>query len=88
MKLRQGINLLEEREGMGNPAAKGDRVVYNVKMFLNQGDEVPLNERQAEHLPSEMIRIIESRSRRFFWNGRYHYVYSKITERSCSLRAK
>ena len=56
MRLRKGIALLEEREGVGRPAAKGDRVVYNLKMFLNQGDEVPLNQRQAEYLPDSMIR--------------------------------
>ena len=52
MKLKRGIKLLEEGEGTGEPTRKGDRVVYNLKMFLNQGDEIPLNERQAEHLPA------------------------------------
>jgi FKBP-type peptidyl-prolyl cis-trans isomerase len=28
-------------------------------MFLNRGEEVPLNERQADYLPAEMIRIVE-----------------------------
>jgi FKBP-type peptidyl-prolyl cis-trans isomerase (trigger factor) len=58
MKLKRGIKLLEEGEGTGEPTRKGDRVVYNLKMFLNQGDEIPLNERQAEHLPAEMMRIV------------------------------
>jgi FKBP-type peptidyl-prolyl cis-trans isomerase (trigger factor) len=58
MKLKRGIKLLEESEGTGEPTRKGDRVVYNLKMFLNQGDEIPLNERQAEHLPAEMMRIV------------------------------
>jgi FKBP-type peptidyl-prolyl cis-trans isomerase (trigger factor) len=58
MRLKRGIKLLEEGEGTGEPTRKGDRVVYNLKMFLNQGDEIPLNERQAEHLPAEMVRII------------------------------
>jgi FKBP-type peptidyl-prolyl cis-trans isomerase (trigger factor) len=58
MKLKRGIKLLEEGEGTGEPTRKGDRVVYNLKMFLNQGDEIPLNERQAEHLPTEMVRIM------------------------------
>jgi FKBP-type peptidyl-prolyl cis-trans isomerase 2 len=49
---------MEEREGPGKLASKGDRVVYNLKMFLNQGEEVPLNERQAEHLPANMIRTV------------------------------
>ena len=59
MNLKRGIKLLEEHEGIGEPVKKGDRVVYNLRMFLNQGEEVPLNERQAEHLPAEMIRTIE-----------------------------
>ena len=54
-----GIRLLEEREGEGRPAQKGDRVVYNTRLFLNQGDEVPLNAKQAPHLPQEMIRVEE-----------------------------
>jgi FKBP-type peptidyl-prolyl cis-trans isomerase (trigger factor) len=58
MKLKRGIKLLEEGEGTGEPTRKGDRVVYNLKMFLNQGDEIPLNERQAEHLPAEMVRVM------------------------------
>jgi hypothetical protein len=58
MKLNRGIKLLEEGEGTGEPTRKGDRVVYNLKMFLNQGDEVSLNERQAEHLPANMIRTV------------------------------
>jgi FKBP-type peptidyl-prolyl cis-trans isomerase len=56
MRLQSGIKLLDERQGGGAAAKKGDRVVYNVKIFLNQGDEVPLNERQAEHLPPTMLR--------------------------------
>jgi FKBP-type peptidyl-prolyl cis-trans isomerase len=52
-----GIRLLEEREGEGPPAKKGDRVVYNTRLFLNKGDEVPLNAKQAPHLPQEMIRV-------------------------------
>jgi len=56
--LKRGIKLLAEREGTGEAVKKGDRVVYNLKMFLNQGDEVPLNERQAKHLPEEMLRTV------------------------------
>jgi FKBP-type peptidyl-prolyl cis-trans isomerase len=56
MKRVSGLKLLEEREGDGRAAQKGDRIVYNLKMFLNQGEEVPLNERQAERLPPGMIR--------------------------------
>ena len=56
MRLRSGIKLLDEREGVGQRAKKGDRIIYNLKMFLNKGDEVPLNLRQAEYLPEKMIR--------------------------------
>ena len=56
MRLKSGIKLLDEREGSGEPAKKGDKVIYNLKMFLNKGDEVPLNERQAEYLPEKMLR--------------------------------
>jgi len=56
MKRISGLNLLEEREGAERPAQKGDRVVYNTRIFLNKGGEAPLNEKQAEHLPNEMIQ--------------------------------
>ena len=59
MNLKRGIKLLEEHEGVGEPVKKGDRIVYNLRMFLNQGEEVPLNKRQAEYLPAEMIRIVD-----------------------------
>jgi len=56
MRLRSGIKLLDEREGTGEPAKKGDRIVYNFRIFLNKGDEVLLYERQADYLPEKMIR--------------------------------
>jgi hypothetical protein len=56
MKRLSGLKLLEEREGKGTPAEKGDRVVYNMRMFLSQSEEMSLNAKQAEHLPREMIR--------------------------------
>jgi len=59
MRLRSGIKLLDERAGMGLPAKKGDSVIYNLKIFLNKGDEVPLNQRQAEYLPAQMIRTVD-----------------------------
>lgn len=57
MKRISGLKLLNEREGDGRAAEKGDRVTFNMRLFLNRGDEVPLNEKQAEHLPKEMIRV-------------------------------
>ncbi len=57
MGIKRGIKLLEEVEGNGKTAQKGDRVVYNLRIFLNQGDEVPLNEIQSKNLPQHMIRV-------------------------------
>jgi FKBP-type peptidyl-prolyl cis-trans isomerase len=56
MKAKSGIKLLDDREGSGEPAKKGDKVIYNVRIHLNKGDEVPLNERQAEFLPASTLR--------------------------------
>ena len=57
MKRISGLKLVDEREGAGAPTKKGDRVVYNTRIFLNQGDEVPLNAIQAKQLPKEMVRV-------------------------------
>lgn len=35
-------------------------MVYNTRIFLNQGDEVLLNNIQAKQVPKEMIRIVDS----------------------------
>jgi FKBP-type peptidyl-prolyl cis-trans isomerase (trigger factor) len=59
MKRISGLTLLDEREGAGAPAQKGDRIVYNTRIFLNQGDEVPLNDVQAKRLPKHMVRVDE-----------------------------
>ena len=59
MKRISGLKLLDEREGDGPSAQKGDRVVYNSRLFLNKGDEVPLNTKQVEYLPKEMFRVEE-----------------------------
>jgi FKBP-type peptidyl-prolyl cis-trans isomerase (trigger factor) len=59
MKRLSGLKMLEEREGVGTPANKGDRVLFNMRLFLNKGTEVPLNETQATHLPKEMIRAVD-----------------------------
>lgn len=62
MKRLSGLTVLEEREGTGRPVQKGDRVVYNARIYLYKGEEVPLNERQAEHLPPTMIRVVDGAS--------------------------
>jgi FKBP-type peptidyl-prolyl cis-trans isomerase len=59
MKRISGLKLLDEREGAGTPAKKGDRVMFNMRLFLSKGDEVPLNETQAKHLPKDMIRVVD-----------------------------
>jgi FKBP-type peptidyl-prolyl cis-trans isomerase len=61
MKAKSGIKLLDDREGSGEPAKKGDKVIYNVRIHLNKGDEVPLNDRQAEFLPAGMLRTENGR---------------------------
>ena len=57
MKRTSGLKLLDKREGAETLAKKGDCVVYNTRIFLNQGDEVPLNDIHAKQLPKEMVRI-------------------------------
>jgi FKBP-type peptidyl-prolyl cis-trans isomerase len=59
MRLKSGITLLRECEGEGDAAKRGDSVIYNIKIFLNKGDEVPFNQRQAQYLPQEMIRTVD-----------------------------
>lgn len=57
VKFLSGLKLLEQRDGEGKSAEEGDRVIYNMRLFLNKGDEVPLNARQAAYLPKTMLRI-------------------------------
>jgi len=58
VKPLSGLKLLDEREGEGMPANKGDRVMFHMKLFLNKGDEVPLNETQGKHLPKDMVQVV------------------------------
>jgi len=57
MKRMSGLKLLDQRAGTGTPAKKGDRVVYNTRIFLNQGEEVSLNDMKAKQLPKDMVRV-------------------------------
>jgi FKBP-type peptidyl-prolyl cis-trans isomerase len=59
MKRLSGLKLLEEQEGTGAPAKKGDRVVYNSRIFLNKGGEVQIQAKQNEQLPKDMIRVVD-----------------------------
>ena len=59
MGLRSGIKLLDERQGTGEPAKKGDAVIYNWRLYRNRGDEILLNQQQAEYLPAHLIRVVD-----------------------------
>ncbi len=59
MKRLSGFTLLEERKGEGTPASKGDRILFNMRLFLNKGDEVLLNETHAKYVPAERIRVVD-----------------------------
>jgi len=59
MRIKSGIKLLAEIEGAGEPARKGDSVVYNWRLYRNQGEEITVNEQQAKNLPVEMIRVVD-----------------------------
>ncbi len=61
MRRSSGLEMIAEHAGAGDAAARGDRVVYNVRIFLNRGDEVPLNDTQAQTLPAHMLRHDEGR---------------------------
>ena len=54
---RKGVELIDETEGSGEPATKGDEVIFNIRIFLNKGDEVPINAKQLKQgLPADIIR--------------------------------
>ena len=57
-RIASGITLLEDKPGQGPPAAREDRVLFNMKIWLNRGDEVPLNAVQAQHVRARMLRNV------------------------------
>ena len=57
MKSLSGLKLLAEQEGAGMSAKKGDRIVYNARIFLSQGDEVPLNDVQSKQSVIGLVRV-------------------------------
>jgi len=57
-EIARGITLLTETDGLGLPAARGDRIIFNMKIWLNRGDEVPLNAIQAQHVPEQRVRSV------------------------------
>ena len=60
MNITSGIKLLEESVGQGKTAEKGDQVIYNMKLYLNKGEEVPLNEIQAENMPEHLSHMVRA----------------------------
>ena len=52
--IRRGLKLLDEREGTGPLAQKGSSVVYNLRVYLNKGDEVAINDVTGH--PPEVVR--------------------------------
>ena len=49
MNIESGIKLLEEIEGTGELASRGDSVIYNLRGFLSRGDEVHINNLSPDH---------------------------------------
>ncbi|MGI9534273.1 MAG: FKBP-type peptidyl-prolyl cis-trans isomerase [Thermodesulfobacteriota bacterium] len=60
MNIKSGIKLLEESEGHGETAEKGDQVVYNIKLFLNMGEEVLLNQIQVKNMPEHLSHMVRT----------------------------
>ena len=63
MNIKQGIKLLDEVEGYGQIAERGDSLIYNLRAFLSRGDEILINalseddhENIIKHHP-EILRI-------------------------------
>ena len=57
MKLASGLEILEDVEGSGPATVSGDTVVYNIRIFLNRGDEVQINDVSPDRgIPDERIR--------------------------------
>jgi len=60
MKETSGLTLLEESEGLGPSASKGDLLVYNFRLFLNKGEEIPVNDISDESKwPSSLMAEID-----------------------------
>jgi hypothetical protein len=47
MNIKSGIKLLDECEGTGLVAERGDWITYNIRAFLSRGDEIPMNTMSA-----------------------------------------
>ncbi|MEM7008756.1 MAG: FKBP-type peptidyl-prolyl cis-trans isomerase [Thermodesulfobacteriota bacterium] len=59
MKIAKGIKLLSETQGEGEIAKPADRVSYNCRISLNNGDEVRFLENQSDNLKTrELIAAV------------------------------
>ena len=60
MKLPSGLKIIEDQEGSGAEAQAGDTIVYNARIFLNKGDEVPINDAPPERgIPEDRLRRVD-----------------------------
>lgn len=64
MKLPAGLEILENLEGAGPIAESGHTVIYNIRIFLNHGDEVPMNptSQDIQETTGAEIRRVENRT--------------------------
>lgn len=61
-RIKSGIDLLEDVEGEGRPAERGDNVMFHLRLYLNKGDEVPINESViARGLTPDYYSVIDGR---------------------------
>jgi FKBP-type peptidyl-prolyl cis-trans isomerase (trigger factor) len=62
-RIDKGVELLDEIEGMGTPAAKGSRVKYCARIYLRKGDEVTFDSEMIsnyrEHLDTTILEGVE-----------------------------
>ncbi|MFO0774658.1 MAG: FKBP-type peptidyl-prolyl cis-trans isomerase [Nitrospiraceae bacterium] len=54
-----GVKVLEERGGEGATAQRGDRVVFNSRIVLNRGEEVPPTIHQPDLVPRGQLRSVD-----------------------------
>ncbi|MDH3642841.1 MAG: FKBP-type peptidyl-prolyl cis-trans isomerase [Gammaproteobacteria bacterium] len=58
--IAKGIELLDERAGLGAAALKGDAVIYNARLFLRKGDEVTTDPLSIETYGlTDRVRVVD-----------------------------
>ncbi|HUT41005.1 MAG TPA: FKBP-type peptidyl-prolyl cis-trans isomerase [Gammaproteobacteria bacterium] len=62
-QIDKGVELIDEIEGTGTPAAKGCRVKYCARMYLHKGDEITpdfeMISNYREHLNTTILEGVE-----------------------------